>query len=229
MSETLTQAQTSIAIALDDPLNQYFTLAQLTNWINEGCMDIARRSQTLQTSSTVPVVAGTNIYTMPANLLSIHRVEFVPAGQSYPNNQTYAVTYRAINDMDQVWGVNQGSPNTYPQFYTPWLSPPNLQIQLFPVPAQAGTLNIFYYRTPTPVVLATDVLDVVEGFQSLVHLYAEYMAKRKSADSTWQDAKKLYEEEFMDLLNKTRSYTDQMGTFTTGPGWMPYWLYEGAD
>lgn len=225
MPATLTQAQTIVAAALDDPLNQYFSLTQLANWINEGCLDVARRSQTLQKLGTVPVVALTAQYTMPADLLSIHRVEFVPTGAI----QTYPVTYRSVNDMDQVWGVNQSSPNTYPQFYTPWNSPPNLTIQLFPVPSQTGTLNIWYYRIPVTAVSPTDNLDVVEGFQTIVYLYAEYMAKRKSADPTWQEAKQLYEQEFQDLVNKTRSYTDQMGTFTTGPGWMPYWLYEGGE
>jgi hypothetical protein len=131
--------------------------------------------------------------------------------------------------MDQVWGVNQGSQSTYPQFYTPWQNPPNLTIQLFPVPAQAGRLNVYYFRTAYPATSNGDNLDVVEGFGSVVLLYAEYMARRKAADPTWQDAKSLYEAEFQDLMNKTRTFTDQAGTFTTGPGWMPYWLYEGSD
>jgi len=226
MPTTLAQAQVIISEALDDPNNDYFSTTQLTNWINEGCMDIARRSQTLQSQSAIAVAALENIITMPSNLLAIHRIEFIPTGQT---TQTYPVTYRAVNDMDQVWGINQQVQSSYPQFYTPWANPPDLTIQLFPVPSMAGSLTVWYYRTASPCVNPTDSLDVVEGFQSLVYLYAEYMAKRKSADPTWKDAKQIYEDEFTDLLNKTRSFTDQAGTFTTGPGWLPYWLYQGSD
>jgi len=114
MSLTLSEAQSIVSNALDDPNNDYVTLAQLTNWINEGCLDIARRSQTLQQMATIPVIALQNIYTMPTNLLSVHRMEYIPSGQIYPNQQIYPLVYRAINDMDQVWGVNQGSQSTYP-------------------------------------------------------------------------------------------------------------------
>jgi hypothetical protein len=229
MPTTLTTAIGIVSNALDDPNNNYWSTASITNWLNEGCMDIARRSQTLQELIVQDVVPLANMYLMPTNLISVHRIEFKPAGQTWPSNQTYPVVYRAINDMDQVWGVNQGSQSTYPQFYTPWQSPPNLTIQLFPVPAQSGTLNIYYYRTAYPATSGTDNLDVVEGFQSVTYLYAEYMALRKSADPRWRDAKELYEAEFQDIMNRTRTYTDQAGTFTTGGGWMPYWLYEGSD
>ena len=148
MTVQLTKAQTIISGAFDHPNNAYWTLTQLTNWINEGCLDIARRTQTLQTFSTIPIVALVNQYTMPANLLSIHRLEFVPSGQTYPSNQTYPVVFRAVNDMDQVWGVNQGSQATYPQFYTPWGSPPNLTVQLFPIPSMSGTLNVSVLSLP---------------------------------------------------------------------------------
>jgi hypothetical protein len=229
MSLTLSEAQSIVSNALDDPNNDYVTLAQLTNWINEGCLDIARRSQTLQQMATIPVIALQNIYTMPTNLLSVHRMEYIPSGQIYPNQQIYPLVYRAINDMDQVWGVNQGSQSTYPQFFTPWSNPPNLTVQLFPVPAQSGTLNVWYYRTATPVINGGDLLDVVEGFQGLVCMFAEYMAKRKAADPTWKDAKEIYEADFQELINRTRSYTDQAGTFTSGPTGQPNWLYEMGD
>ena len=63
-------------------------------------------------------------------------------------------------EADQAWGTYQSFPAAWPEIFVLWwnpgattATPSTLQIRLFPVPAQAGNLNVLYYRQ---VVLAAN-------------------------------------------------------------------------
>ncbi len=207
----------------------YYTNQELTDWINDACYDIAARAECLWGSDAVTTTSNVSTYTLPGDLIRINRVTFVPGPALSPPIQTYPLQYRMLNDMDEVWGINQITPSTYPIFYTLWGTPPSLSIQIFPVPASSGTLNFFYYRVPVSASAMTDTLDIPQGYDYVVRLYAEYMAMRKSGNPAWQDAKGLYEQGIADLISRTRSWTDQAGTFTTGGSWLPTWLTGSGD
>lgn len=195
----------------------------LTNWINEACRDIARRAECLWSLANISVVANTQTYPGPITMIRIHKIEFSPTGTSL----TYPVEASNILNMDQIWGIRQNVPSTYPSFYTLWGNTPNVTIKLFPVPAVAGNLAVYYYRIPTPVNNPIDTLDIPEGWQDCVSLYCEYVAKRKDHNPEWKDAKEDYEAKLSDLIGRTYELHDQANFIFTGGGYVPDYIWAG--
>jgi hypothetical protein len=127
-------------------------------------------------------------------------------------------------EMDQIWGINQQWPASYPLYYTLWKVPPTMTILVYPVPSQAGALTVYYYQQITPAVATTDLIDVLSGWEDVVHDYACYRALRKDADPRWQEFKATYDEKVIVMVDSTRTFQDQAGTFTTGQAALPSWL-----
>lgn len=223
---TLSDVRTDIRARLNENTARFWTDAQLNTWINEACRDVARRTETLQDFHTSLLInAGLGKYDLPSDVIRLHRVEFIPLG----SDNTYVVEPSTYQEMDRMWGTNQTSMMSYPYYFVLWGFPPGLTIQLYPIPSQAGSLNIYYYRQPKTLTNDTDVVEIPEGWQDLLSLYVEYVAKRKDRDMTWQEAKTLYEEQIQYMMDRTRVWHDQARVMTIGGSALPDWLYGGGD
>jgi hypothetical protein len=199
---------------------------ELDNWINEGLRDVARRTETLLDFNTSTQILPNQAKTpVPRDVIRIHRVEFCPIGAS----QVYPVNPSTYQEMDQYWGVFPMQQRSYPYYYVLWGFPPSLTMQLYPVPSQAGNLNIYYYRLPKALVNDGDVAEIPEGWHDLVVLYCEVIAKRKDRDSSWSDAKDMYESSVSEMIDKTRQWHDQARTIYVGTNAVPEWLYGGSE
>jgi len=104
-----------------------------------------------------------------------------------------------------------------------------MTVQFYPVPAQTGTFNIYYYRMP--VNLATDgsddatALTIPFGWDDLVVEYAVYRAMMKAKDPNWQSHKQLYDQNLQYLVDVTRQAHDQGRYIQTRNAAVPMWLY----
>src|SRR5215471_8104014 len=147
--------------ATNPPTPALYTDTEITDWINDALRDIARRTEGLVTFDTsititayVPVPGqSAPTYPLPTDVIRINRIEFVPQGAI---NQTYPLQASTQQQMDQVWGTYQQNPASYPQFWVtrgyPGGSGRNQHVlQIYPVPSQGGTLQIFYYRQPVRI------------------------------------------------------------------------------
>lgn len=184
-------------------------------------------SQTITLApSPSTVISGSNKYYLPTDVLRVHRVEFQPL-----NEQTlYPIQAASLEELDQIWGIDQQTQMSYPSFYCLWGFPPNLQIQFYPAPSTEGSFRVFYYRLPKTLTNSSDIAEIPEGWEDLVVLYCESEAKRKDRQQTWADSRALYEEKIKDLVDTTRRWHDQAGTFVnTGGGNVPNYLWDGGD
>ncbi len=230
---TLSEVRLEVRDAIDEvEPGQFWTDAQLNVWINEGCRDIARRSESIQSFITsITVNVGQATYPLPSNVIRLHRVQFRPTG----SQQTYKMMLTTYEEMDQVWGIQQDIQSSYPTFAMMWGTSGNtsadaqLLLRVYPVPANPGTLEVFYYRLPTPLVNDTDVVEVPAGWHDLISAYCIYKALRKDRDPTWQDAKAEYEEKMQYLIDVTRELHDAGRYISTESGIpQPQWLYGGG-
>lgn len=222
---TLLQMRTQVRFMLNEPSANYFLDTMLNQWINDGCKDVARRSETLLkvTSPALTSAATTQDVLAPTDMLRIHRVEHKYNAETFRS----ALQYRDIHAMDQLWGSRPDMPGR-PQFYTLWNPPGTTFIRLFPVPISAGTLTVYYYKTATIAVADGDSVDVSPGWEEMIENYCEYRAKRRDGDPTWQEAKQLYEEKVQSMIAMTRRLTDQAGVMVSDSGVsIPQWLYAG--
>lgn len=223
---TLGSLLTDVRNRLDETTSGQWTDAELRSWINEGARDVSRRTETLQTSSDLTVVADTQEYTLPVDTLRVHRAEWRPTASS----QVYPLDYRDFNSMDSIWWSSQTTTTGYPTFYTMWGYPPGLKVVLYPTPSEAGTLKVFYYKTTTD--LATDgtadssTVTIPSGYEDLVSLYCEMVALRKDRDSRWQESRLLYKDTLDNLIDNTRRWTDQGDFIQVGSRYLPGWLYN---
>jgi hypothetical protein len=223
---TLLTIRTDVRNRLDEVSARRWTDAELNNWINEGLRDVARRSETILSYYTnIALVPNVAKYSMPTDVIRVHRLEFVPVGSS----QTYPIQLSTYQEMDQVWGVSQQIQRSYPYYAVLWGFAPNITIQFYPVPSQAGELNIYYYRLPTTLVNDIDVAEIPAGWEDLVEVYCEYVALRKDRDVRWQDSKTLYETSLQNMINVTRQLHDQARSVIVGTSAVPAWLYEFED
>src|SRR5215472_1609297 len=233
----------STSNATTSPQARFFTDTELTAWINDACRDMARRTEglvTFDTTITIPAYVpqpgvSAPTYPLPEDVIRINRIEFVPTGAI---NQTYPLQASTQQQMDQVWGTYQQNPASYPQFWVtrgyPGGSGRNDHVlQIYPVPSQGGTLQIYYYRQPTRITdpVATPAnynlnLDCIEGWDDLIVEFASYKALQKQRSPEWQQRKQEYEEKIQQMIDVTRSWTDQPSYMTFGTRFMPSWLTE---
>lgn len=231
MATTLTTALIAVRERLDETSASEVSGAwpnpQLRRFINEACKDIARRTESLQTKTTVAATTGTQEYTLPASMTRVTRVEWKPTG----SDQLYPLEYADFNNMDSVWWTQQAITQQTPRMYTMWGYPPSLKIVIYPKPPSNGTLNVYYYALPTA--LSTNGsedssnLPIPEGWEDCVYAYVEYMALRKDRDQRWQEARQIYEDLVNEMMNLTMRWTDQSGgPFQPSSPMVPSWLYN---
>lgn len=230
MPTTLSTIRTDVRNRLDESSARMWSNSELDNWINEACKVISRRTETLLTyNASIIVLPNVQKVKLPDDVVRVHRVEFQPANST----QTYTVEGRTYQEMDQYWGTWQTmSPGSYPLFYVLWGvagSTDGITLQLYPIPSQAGKLNLYYYRLPKTMTSDTDTADIPAGWEDLISLYCEYVAMRKDRDARWADAKQLFEEAVVDMVNVTRQLHDQAQSITVGTQAVPAWLYEFGD
>lgn len=236
---TLQNVLDEVRSIINESSTRFYTDTELTRWINNGGRDIARRAEVVQSyRTTISIVAGTSKYPAPTDMVRVHRLEFIPTGSS----QIYPVRLSTRNEMDTIWGTNQAQQSSYPSYAVLWGTPganvsadATVQFQLFPVPAQSGTLAVYYYRLPyqflDPIANPSELakyLEIPEGWQDAVVDYCDYMAKRKDRDPQWQIAYQAYEDKIDSMVNVTRHLHDSAQFITTATGvGVPSWLYGG--
>lgn len=200
----------------------FFADEELRAWLNEGAREAARRTEALRAKTTIAVLASTQDYTAPTDMVRIHRLEFQPTGSS----QRVPLVYRDRTAMDVVWGTYQAiSQSWWPEMYTTWGFPPAVTVTLYPTPTTAGTLHCYYYRLPASLTTtgtqATTTIDIPEGWEDAILSYAEARARLK------QQRADLYQIAFQNfvsimtaLVETSARYTDAVGLVTPDFGWM---------
>lgn len=226
MPVTLGTARGDLRAQLNEVTPVFFADTDLNNWLNEGCRDVARKAKCLMAKSPITATAGIQSYAAPANLLECHRAEYLPNAST----NTYVLEFRNYPEMDAIWGSNQTNQGYYPNFYTLWGEPPNTQLVLYPVPASSGTLNLYYFRTPTVAAADGSNLDTPEGWWDLAIMHAFWKALFKASDPRWKDQRQAYNEEIQFMIAQAdRGYSDATGRFSQGSPNMPAWPWGGVE
>ena len=216
---------------LNESSARHWTDPQLRRWIMEGATDVARQTESLLATSTVSVTAATSQYSLSSvspQPLRIHRVEYNVTGST----DKYPLEYRDFSSMDDVWGISQSTRPGTPQYWTTFGFFPSMTLTVYPVPNQAGTLRLFYYRLPTAVLddgtQDAYTVDAPSGFEDVILDYAEARALRQDNNDYWKDAKSLYDEKLATMIKLTTRGSDLGGLITTDTGgYIPAWLVAG--
>lgn len=206
----LSDVRTDCRSHLDEDAARFWDDDELDRWIHEAMRDIARRAEILPDVAKIPVVADKQEYNLPRDVLRIHRVEF-----RQTSTNTWALEYRSLMEMDNLW-VQSRSSTGQPAWYTIWgHAGGSNQLRLYPVPSETNSdgLWVYYYRLPSKPVNPGDQIDLPNGWEDLIPLYVEHIARRKDNDGRWKEAYELYENRLSQMMRVTRHGTDQVTFF----------------
>ena len=216
MAQSLANLLVSAGDRLNDPNHVTATLPQLRRWINEATREIARRTECLFGTDTIPVLAGTQSYFLPPDVVRLNHVQYEL------DTQTIALEYIEQGAAQYLWGVNQAHQSAWPEQYTTWGHPGSstFSIRLFPVPSSNGTLRIYYSRLP--VELATDgsddntSIDVPNGWEDplLDYVQAQVFLRDRRADD-YQLVTQRFQDRLVALVETSgRDYNTNPGMIT---------------
>lgn len=219
MTVTQSALLADVRSRLDEATANQWTDTEIRRWINQAATEVARRTETLQATQTISMVAGQQQYTAPVDAIRIYRIEYLGA-----NSSVSVLEYRDYNNADSVWWSSQLTNQSDPKIWTAWGFPPSLKLVLYPLPPSSSySIKVFYYRLPTKLAESTTAdantaIDIPDGWQDLIVDYAEYCALRKDRDPRWQEAKSLFDQGVQNMMDLTRRWTDQAGMIDTDNG-----------
>lgn len=136
---------------LGDTAGSEATAQSILDWINDGAREIARRIGQPQATATTPTVAGQAVYSTSAFAADVMRLRSVMLDGS-------VLEALSIEDADTLIGDRErtGQAAGQPRWFWTWAD----SINLWPPPAAAGTLKLFYVKRPAEVAADADVPQV---------------------------------------------------------------------
>ena len=163
-----------------DTSGAQITDEDIIDWINQGMVDIVRRTECLVSHRQASVVQNDPSYTLPPDVLFIQRVTL--DGNTLASTSQQSIDYLG-RDTDNA---GAGTPYTY------FLS--GNVINLYPKPSVDGNdnLDIFYVRMPTEVAVDNDVPEIPLFMHEDIIRYC--LARAKELDDDLEGAAALGQE-----------------------------------
>lgn len=150
-------------VFLNDSDNRFWTAAELLQWLNSGMIDIATRSQCLQSTASISLVADQLEYSLSSySYLAIKGVMYTDA------NSAYIGLKRANpNDVGRVPESWEDASKRNPTYYYEWGG----SLGVFPVKASVTTetVTIYYAERPATITSTDNVLTPAEYDTALVY------------------------------------------------------------
>jgi hypothetical protein len=226
MPVTLQTALTAVRERLDEAGAVYWQDRELQRWLNEGCREIARKTEALRDTADIAATAGVGVYNTPADVLRIHRLEYTMTG----NNTIYPLESTTVNHAEAMGWVNQDSQGIPYIFFTWGFAGADgtPQLYVFPKPTANGNLKVWYYRTPSEPTGQTDTFEIPQGWEDVIYAYCEYKARMRDGDQQWQAAKMEYQEKLDEMIVLTRDMSDAPTHITQGTSSYGPWWFDGA-
>lgn len=157
---TVQQIITRVRRQFGDEDSAQIADATFIDYINDAMRDIVLANNLLQVKATVPTVAGTSAYNLPADLLRLHHVSW--NGQPL-REENIQVVQDNVDQMDNTANFPVGSPETY------WIYAG--QLNLYPSPGSVANITIYYNRNPTAVVAVGDTPELPARYDNRIIEY----------------------------------------------------------
>lgn len=185
--------QTLVLSWLDDPNAAYFTLPQVTVWLNNAQREVQKQLiqagenwYVIKTQSAT--VAQSEAYVLPDDFLKVHKLEVLVSGSGVNEVRTTLAPVTLIQ-LDQV-STSTGCPAVY------CLKKDCMMLR--PIPNQVYTIYMYYSYRVEDMVDTVDVPDVPAQYQ-------EYIAVLATIDGFLKDQR-----DPTPMLAKKQGYLEMM-------------------
>lgn len=135
-------------------------LARVPDWVNEAYFQACAETECLQQSATMALTANSSTYTLPSTVLRIKEVVIQPFGQTAYWPPLIEVALEEILRKRGYGGASyivSGSATHYALIG-------RSQLELWPTPAAADTLQLYYTSLPAALSAASDVPSIEEPY-----------------------------------------------------------------
>jgi hypothetical protein len=142
--------------------------SDVLTWMNEGQLEVVRRTACLADTNEVEVEAGVVGYDLPGDFLDFIRV-------TLDGRKLRKTTVQEVDNVDPDRDLPDSESAQPKVFYKL-----GTQIKLFPKPATDGTLEIEYTRQPTQLIQNADIPEIPVNMHGDILQYC--IAKGKEMD-----------------------------------------------
>lgn len=175
-------------VAGDQPL--------IDGWLNEGIAEVLTRSRVNVAVATMALTVGSSDYTLPTQILALDEIYVTDASTSILSRML-RVSPQEILNM-RIATQQQGAPPVR------WYAQSGSSLlMVFPTPATADTLSIYYVPRPTALSAGSDTpSDVPSEWHKAIEYYALFQGGQYINDSASQNGamyRALYEDELKKL------------------------------
>lgn len=178
----VSEIQSRVKNLFGDTAGVQITDAMTLEWINDGQLDIARKTECLEGSYSINSVAGTMGYALPTDFFKDIRVTYdgMPMRKT---TQGYMDTFWAGHEKTPV---SQGTPIFYYFFAG--------QINIYPAPAANLTNGIVlnYVKIPAVLTGSAQTPEIPDEFHGNIVTYSHWRALQQ--DEQWPAADRLKQE-----------------------------------
>lgn len=167
MTRTCVQVRNDVIGILGDSGQVIMTDARLLPWINQAQMDIARKTDCIQATTSWNSVVAQGAYALPAAFLKADRV-------TYDNVPLLKTTIREIDTYNPArdTGTNTGAPEYF------YIYGGNLYLEPFPQAAGTNNIDMQYIKSPALLTaVGSDNLEIPDKFYDDVVRYVIMRAR----------------------------------------------------
>ncbi len=156
-----------------DDAGIFITNQDITAWLNEGLLDLAWRTRSVQLYICGTIPAGTWQVTLPPRFQEVSLMRTQLSAQTDPSQPFQPVTF-VDDDAWENWQVQQGSPpNVIARIFGP-------NIEIYPAPLLPTVYDLKYVGQPLALAGPGDQTDLPQELQLKVIRYAMAMGMLKS-------------------------------------------------
>lgn len=178
-----------------DTANVQIDQTDILRWINDAQREIVLANQLLQSVATSTTVAGTNTYTIPADLLTLRSIK-------HGGIKLRALSLTEAEQYIPNFDDTSNYPSDVPTHFWIWAN----QLTLYPNPSTANKeLKIYYTRQPVAVVLLADIPELPVQYHNRLVEYCLQQAYELDENWAAADAKKT---QFTTGVNNTKDNVD---------------------
>lgn len=165
--------------------------ADIVRWINDGQLDVVRKTHTLTKTYTVPSVVGVPTYTLPIDFLLSIELKF--GGRM--------LSSLPLSDFNLRFPNREATTESgRPEYFT--VRGPNFL--LHPAPSEVADITAFYVARPTLLNILTETPEIPVAFHEALVQFA--LMRAKELDQDWTSAER-YQGQYSENVVAARSDT----------------------
>lgn len=170
------EIKTRVKRQFGDESGVQITNADILRWINDGQLEIVRKTECLEGLATTVTTVEDESYSVPTEFIRIERV-------TYDGNRLQEIT---MEKLDELYPNRDSSDvSGEPEYYYLW----SRNIWLYPAPSSAKSLAIYYIKIPNELSADEEDPEIPVTFHNAIVRYC--LAQAKELNEEYKEAQNI--------------------------------------